>query len=211
LLTADAERRLLDSDLKARIGLSYRPPVSIKAKKRNDWSGKMHDVIRFAWGTSSLGDFVAARSDKGLVTFEFADQRAAMEDALRARFPDAEVLADQDGLADIVDKLNQAIEHPGFDPEILLDLRGTAYEVSVWRMLGDTPIGETTNYGALAAKLGTRDAREVTEAISANSIAILVPCHRIIKKDGSISGYRWGVRRKRALLERERTAARLRT
>jgi AraC family transcriptional regulator, regulatory protein of adaptative response / methylated-DNA-[protein]-cysteine methyltransferase len=68
-------------------------------------------------------------------------------------------------------------------------------------------LGETTNYGALAAELGIRDAREVTEAISANPIAILVPCHRVLKKDGSISGYRWGVRRKRALLERERKAA----
>ena len=79
--------------------------------------------------------------------------------------------------------------------------------MKIWGKLREIPTGETTNYGALAADLGTRDAREVTEAISANPIAILVPCHRVIKKDGSISGYRWGVRRKRVLLERERKAA----
>jgi AraC family transcriptional regulator of adaptative response/methylated-DNA-[protein]-cysteine methyltransferase len=168
----------------------------------------MREIIRFAWGTSSLGDFLVALSDQGLVGFEFAGQRAAMEDALRSRFPHAEMVADQDGLTEILDTMDQVIEQPGFDPKIPLDLRGTPYEVSVWRMLIDTPVGETTNYGALAAKLGTRDARDVTEAISVNPIAILVPCHRVIKKGGSISGYRWGVRRKRALLERERAAAR---
>jgi AraC family transcriptional regulator of adaptative response/methylated-DNA-[protein]-cysteine methyltransferase len=71
-------------------------------------------------------------------------------------------------------------------------------------MLREVPAGETTNYGSLVAKLGTRDARDVTEAIGSNTIAILIPCHRVVKKDGSISGYRWGVRRKRILLQRER-------
>lgn len=170
----------------------------------------MREVIRFAWGTSSLGDLLAAESDKGLVSFEFADQRAATEDVLYARFADADVYADQDGLADMLVKLARLIEEPEFDPEIPLDLRGTSYETKVWRMLRDIPIGETTNYGALAAKLGTRDARDITEAIGANHVAILVPCHRVIKKDGSISGYRWGVRRKRTLLEREQAAARQR-
>jgi AraC family transcriptional regulator, regulatory protein of adaptative response / methylated-DNA-[protein]-cysteine methyltransferase len=168
----------------------------------------MGEIIRFAWGTSSLGDFLVAVSDRGLVALEFAGRRGAMEDALRSRFPDAEMVADQDGLTEILDKMERLIEQPGFDPGIPLDLRGTPYEIGVWRMLIDTPMGETTNYGTLAAKLGTRDARDVTEAIGANPIAILVPCHRVIKKDGSISGYRWGVRRKQALLDSERAAAR---
>jgi AraC family transcriptional regulator of adaptative response/methylated-DNA-[protein]-cysteine methyltransferase len=167
----------------------------------------MRDIIRFAWGTSSLGDFLVARSDQGLVAVEFAGRRAALEDALRLRFPDAELVADQDGLSEILDQIGQVIEQPEVDLKIPLDLRGTSYQVGVWRMVIDTPMGETTTYGALAAKLGTRDARDVTEAIGANPIAILVPCHRVIKKDGSISGYRWGVRRKRALLDRERAAA----
>ncbi len=73
-------------------------------------------------------------------------------------------------------------------------------------MLREIPAGETTTYGALAARLGTRDPRDVTEAIASNAIAILIPCHRVVKKDGSLSGYRWGFKRKRALLERERRA-----
>jgi O-6-methylguanine DNA methyltransferase len=110
--------------------------------------------IRYAWGESSVGEFTAAVSQRGLVAFEFADGR-----------------------------------------------------IAAWSLLREIPVGQTTNYGALAAKLGTRDARDVTEAILWNAIAILIPCHRVVKKDGSVSGYRWGFMRKRTLLERERQAA----
>ncbi|HEX2843600.1 MGMT family protein [Hyphomicrobium sp.] len=79
----------------------------------------------------------------------------------------------------------------------------TAYEVKAWSMLREIPAGQTTTYGAMAVKLGSRDARDVTAAIASNPIAVIVPCHRVLKKGGSISGYRWGVRRKRALLARE--------
>jgi AraC family transcriptional regulator of adaptative response/methylated-DNA-[protein]-cysteine methyltransferase len=126
-----------------------------------------------------------------------------MEDALRVRFPEAVVIDSQEGLTDVLEKVNRAIEEPGLNPAVPLDLRGTPYEVEVWSMMRAVPVGETTNYSALAAKLGTRDAREVTETIACNPIAVLVPCHRVIKKDGSISGYRWGFKRKRELLARE--------
>jgi AraC family transcriptional regulator of adaptative response/methylated-DNA-[protein]-cysteine methyltransferase len=164
----------------------------------------MHEIIRFAWGASSLGDFIVAVSDKGIVALEFGSSHAESEDALRARFPEAGIIDDQRGLSDVLEKVHRAVEEPGFDPVIPLDLRGTSYELEVWSMLRAIPAGETTNYGALAAKLGTRDAREVTEAISRNPIAVLIPCHRVLKKDGSISGYRWGVKRKRELLKREK-------
>jgi AraC family transcriptional regulator, regulatory protein of adaptative response / methylated-DNA-[protein]-cysteine methyltransferase len=164
----------------------------------------MHEIIRFAWGTSSLNDFMIAMSAEGLVSLEFSASRAATEDALRIRFPEADVIDGQETLREVLEKVTRAIEQPGFDPVIPLDLRGTPYEVEVWSMLRAIPVGETTTYGALAAKLGTRDAREVTAAIACNPIAVLVPCHRVIKTDGSISGYRWGVKRKRELLKRER-------
>src|SRR6266436_9012583 len=163
----------------------------------------MREIIRFAWGISSLGDVMMAMSDRGLVTLEFSSHHSAMEDALRVRFPEADVIDGQGGLSDVLEKVNRAIEEPGFDPAVPLDLSGTPYEVEVWSMLRAIPVGETTNYGTLAAKLGTRDARGVTEAIACNPIAVLVPCHRVIKKDGSISGYRWGFKRKRELLARE--------
>jgi AraC family transcriptional regulator, regulatory protein of adaptative response / methylated-DNA-[protein]-cysteine methyltransferase len=164
----------------------------------------MREIIRFAWGISSLGDFMAAMSDKGLVALEFSSNRSASEHALDARFPEAEITNHQQDLGDVLEGVKRAIEEPGFDPAIPLDLRGTPYELEVWSMLRAIPVGETTNYGVLATKLGTRDARDVTEAIAHNPIAVLVPCHRVIKKDGSISGYRWGFRRKRELLARER-------
>ena len=122
---------------------------------------------------------------------------------MHGRFREADIIESQQGLRDVLEGLKRAIDEPGFDPAIPLDLRGTPYELDVWSMLRAIPVGETTNYGALAAKLGTRDARDVTEAIARNPIAVLVPCHRVIKKDGAISGYRWGVRRKRELLARE--------
>jgi AraC family transcriptional regulator, regulatory protein of adaptative response / methylated-DNA-[protein]-cysteine methyltransferase len=163
----------------------------------------MREIIRFAWGRCSLGDFLMAVSRDGLVALEFGSQRATMQEALRARFPESEIVDDRDGLAGTLEVVKQALEEPGFDPAIPLDLRGTPYEVGVWSMLRAIPMGETTHYGALAGKLGTRDARDVTEAIARNPVAVLVPCHRVIKKDGSISSYRWGVKRKRELLARE--------
>jgi AraC family transcriptional regulator of adaptative response/methylated-DNA-[protein]-cysteine methyltransferase len=166
----------------------------------------MRDIIRLARGKSTLGDFLVAVSTKGLVAFEFANQRPAMEAALHARFPDSETVSDASGLAERVGAMAQLVEQPGLAPDIPLDLRGTPYEINVWQMLRDIPVGQTTHYGALAARLDTRDARDVTKAIAANPIAILVPCHRVLRKDGSISGYRWGVYRKKALLQREKEA-----
>jgi AraC family transcriptional regulator, regulatory protein of adaptative response / methylated-DNA-[protein]-cysteine methyltransferase len=163
----------------------------------------MAEMIRFASGASSLGDFIVATSENGVVALEFNSRRAAIDQALRVRFAEADVVDGQADLAGVVALVRRAIDEPGFDPGLSLDLRGTPYEINVWEMLRSIPVGATTNYGALAAELGTRDARDVTEAIASNPIAVLVPCHRVIKKDGSISGYRWGVTRKRMLLARE--------
>jgi AraC family transcriptional regulator, regulatory protein of adaptative response / methylated-DNA-[protein]-cysteine methyltransferase len=171
----------------------------------------MREVIRFAWGNSSLGGFIVAMSDKGLVAVEFSTNRPLMEEALRTRFPEADFVDEQVGLADSLSKITRAIEEPGFDPAIPLDMRGTAHEIQVWSMLRALPIGETISYGSLAERFGTRDARDVTKAIASNPIAVLVPCHRVIKKDGTISGYRWGVKRKRELLAREQQAKPART
>jgi AraC family transcriptional regulator of adaptative response/methylated-DNA-[protein]-cysteine methyltransferase len=191
-------------DLKARTGSAVPSPAPMFSPQTNSKERKMREIIRFAWGSSSLGDFMVAMSGKGLVALEFSSNRAAAEDALRVRFPEADIIDSEQELTDVLEKVHRVIEAPGFDPAIPLDLRGTPYEIEVWSMLRAIPVGETTNYGALAAKLGTHDARDVTEAIACNPIAVLVPCHRVVKKDGSISGYRWGIKRKRELLARER-------
>jgi len=151
---------------------------------------------------------MVAASDRGVVALEFVDDRNVTEELLRSRFMDAEVVFDQTGLSLLLSCIRRAVDQPDGGSDIELDLRGTLYEIQVWNLLREIAVGETTSYGALAAKLGTRDARDVTVAISTNPIAILVPCHRVLKKNGSISGYRWGVRRKRTLLEREQLALR---
>jgi AraC family transcriptional regulator of adaptative response/methylated-DNA-[protein]-cysteine methyltransferase len=136
----------------------------------------MREIIRFAWGNSSLGDFMVAMSEKGLVALELGSNRSSTETALRTRFPEAEVIGSPTELVGVLEKVRRAIEEPGFDPVLPLDMRGTPYEIEVWSMLRALPVGETTSYGALAARLGTRDAREMTEAIASNPIAVLVPC-----------------------------------
>jgi AraC family transcriptional regulator of adaptative response/methylated-DNA-[protein]-cysteine methyltransferase len=118
-------------------------------------------------------------------------------------FSDADFVLDQEALSSLLSRVRQLVDEPQSGAEIELDLRGTPYEIRVWTLLHKIAVGETTSYGALAAKLGTRDARDVTVAISSNPVAILAPCHRVLKKGGSTSGYRWGMRRKRALLDRD--------
>jgi AraC family transcriptional regulator of adaptative response/methylated-DNA-[protein]-cysteine methyltransferase len=163
----------------------------------------MTDTIRYAWGESTLGDFIAAQGTDGLVAFEFANRDRAL-DRLRERFPQSDLSEDTTGLAPTIAALARLVDHPSEAADIAIDLRGSDYDKRVWTLLQEIPAGTTVSYGDIAAKMGTRDARDVTTAIAANGIAILVPCHRVLKKDGSLSGYRWGSRRKRALLDRER-------
>lgn len=160
--------------------------------------------LRFAFGASSLGGFIAAVSDVGIAAFEFGENQAELLDSVAARFPHAILVEDSNGLATTVDKLVDLVDHPGKPADLAVDPRGTADQKRVWDSLCGIPAGTTTTYGDIAKSLGVRDVRDVTDAIASNGLAILIPCHRVIKKDGSISGYRWGVRRKRALIERER-------
>ncbi|MGO4841832.1 methylated-DNA--[protein]-cysteine S-methyltransferase, partial [Rhizobiaceae sp. 2RAB30] len=104
----------------------------------------MREVIRFGWGISSLGDFVVAMSDKGVVALEFGSLHTAMEDALRIRFPDAELERSQEELADAIEIVAGVIDDPTTDCDLQLDLRGTPYEVKVWLMLREIPAGQTT-------------------------------------------------------------------
>lgn len=166
----------------------------------------MTEHIRYAVGHSSLGEFLVASSEHGLVVFEFVDEKGRRVERLRERFPDAKVAEDAAGLQDILATLSEAVDHPERPCPLPLDIRGTDFQKRVWEILRRIPAGETTHYGAVAAELGSNDARDTTDAIANNPIAVLIPCHRVIKKDGSLSGYRGGVRRKRALLSREQQA-----
>jgi AraC family transcriptional regulator of adaptative response/methylated-DNA-[protein]-cysteine methyltransferase len=164
---------------------------------------KTMNTIRYAFGDSSLGPFVAALSRRGLAFVTFDAGIAELE----ARFPDADLVDDQAALSETIGKLATMMDHPENDAVLTLDLQGSEFECRMWNALRQIPAGTTTTYGEIAARLGVpRQAREVGEACAANKLAVVVPCHRVVKKDGSISGYRWGVRRKRKLLEREHSA-----
>lgn len=161
------------------------------------------NTIRYAFGDSSLGPFVAALSARGLAFVAFDAGLAELE----ARFPDADLVEDQVALGETTGKLAAKIDHPENDAALTLDLQGSDFECRVWSALREIPVGTTTTYGEIATRLGVpRQAREVGEACASNKLAVVVPCHRVVKKDGSISGYRWGGRRKRKLLEREHSA-----
>jgi AraC family transcriptional regulator, regulatory protein of adaptative response / methylated-DNA-[protein]-cysteine methyltransferase len=170
---------------------------------------EMTELIRFAFGESSLGGFIAAVSEQGLVALEFGD-RASLVEALHHRFASAAIEEDSAGLSATTAKLAVTIDQPASRSDVVLDIRGSDYEKRVWDALRAIPAGRTASYGEIAATLGTpREAREVAEACAANPIAVLIPCHRVVKKDGSLSGYRWGFKRKRELLARERNTAAL--
>jgi AraC family transcriptional regulator, regulatory protein of adaptative response / methylated-DNA-[protein]-cysteine methyltransferase len=160
----------------------------------------MTEIIRYAAGDSSLGRFIAARSERGLVSFEFAEDA----DALRTTLPEALLVQDDVAMAGTIRTLAETVDHPERDPGLRLDPRGSDFEMRVWNALRQIPAGSTATYGDIAATLGAAaDARAVGEACAANRIAILIPCHRVVKKDGKLAGYRWGFQRKRTLLTRE--------
>ena len=167
----------------------------------------MQQSIRYAWGDSGLGSFIAASSERGLVMVEFADADTFSMQALQQRFPGADLVEAPGAMAQTVAALGRLIDHPQLRSELPLDPRGSEFELRVWQALREIPAGQTDSYGAIAARLGAPGmAREVGAACAANTLAVIVPCHRVLKKDGSLSGYRWGVKRKRALLEQEARA-----
>ncbi|HKF62183.1 MAG TPA: methylated-DNA--[protein]-cysteine S-methyltransferase [Dongiaceae bacterium] len=168
----------------------------------------MTETIRYAWGESSLGNFIVAMSQRGVVALDFTEPGPEFLAMLRQRFPGATLVEDPQSLAGTVARATQLVERPEGTSDLPLDPRGSDFELRVWAALRQIPPGETASYGEIAARMGApRETREVGEACAANTLAILIPCHRVVKKDGSIAGYRWGVRRKRALLARERQAA----
>lgn len=162
------------------------------------------EILHYAIGASSLGPLLVACSRDGLCSLMIDDDATNLRDELRTRFPKAELLENAVGLASLVASISQLIDVPHAAWDGVLDLRGTAFQQSVWRALMTVRAGETLTYSELAARVGKPKAvRAVAAACGANHVAVIVPCHRIVGKNGSLTGYRWGVERKAALLQRE--------
>jgi AraC family transcriptional regulator of adaptative response/methylated-DNA-[protein]-cysteine methyltransferase len=165
-------------------------------------------AIQFYVGKSSLGSVLVANSDKGICAILLGGNPDTLARDLRRRFPHTHLTAGGAEFEKLVGEVVRLVENPSRSFDLPLDVRGTAFEQRVWQALRTIPAGSTASYGDIARRIGSpNSAREVGQACAANTIAVAIPCHRVIKSDGSLSGYRWGVDRKRSLLEREAVAA----
>ncbi|MGL6246542.1 methylated-DNA--[protein]-cysteine S-methyltransferase [Pseudomonas sp.] len=160
--------------------------------------------IRYISGTSSLGVLVLAFSTEGLCALLLGDDLITLERDLAQRFPGRPVPQRDEGLMPALEQTLRHLEDPHTALDLPLDLTGSAFQQRVWNALRQIPVGETASYRDIAQSLGQPSAfRAVANACGANPVAVIVPCHRVLRQDGSLGGYRWGLERKRQLLDRE--------
>lgn len=164
----------------------------------------MASRIFFAVGSCSLGLILLARSDSGICAVFLGDDPAALVQDLQRQFPGAELLAANEDLGQLLEQVRSFVESPGDSLDVKLDVRGTAFQQRVWQALREIPAGKTVTYTDVAHMIGAPKAvRAVAQACGANTLAVVIPCHRVVRSDGNLAGYRWGVERKRALLRNE--------
>jgi AraC family transcriptional regulator of adaptative response/methylated-DNA-[protein]-cysteine methyltransferase len=170
-------------------------------------AGGANAEIRFAIGECSLGSILVARSERGVCAILLGDDPDALARDLQDRFPQARLIGGDAEFEALVAKVVGFVEAPRLGLDLPLDVRGTAFQQRVWQALRDIPAGETTTYTEIAKRIGAPNSvRAVAGACAANTIAVAIPCHRVVRTDGSLSGYRWGVERKRSLLRKEAAA-----
>lgn len=167
-------------------------------------AGGERTQIRFAIGECSLGSVLVAATDKGVCAILMDSDPDALVRQLQDRFTKAELIGADAAFEKLVAQVVGFVEQPRLGLDLPLDVQGTAFQQRVWRALRKISVGKTASYGDIAARIGQPNSvRAVAQACAANMIAVAIPCHRVIRTDGNLSGYRWGVQRKRALLERE--------
>jgi AraC family transcriptional regulator of adaptative response/methylated-DNA-[protein]-cysteine methyltransferase len=167
-------------------------------------SGGVNAEMRFAVGECSLGSILVAASARGIVAILLGNDPEALVHDLEDRFPRADLIGGDGAFEEVIAKVVGIVEAPETGLDLPLDIRGTAFQHRVWQALREIPAGTTATYGEIAARIGKpKSARAVAAACAANNIAVAIPCHRVVRNDGSLSGYRWGVDRKRWLIARE--------
>jgi AraC family transcriptional regulator, regulatory protein of adaptative response / methylated-DNA-[protein]-cysteine methyltransferase len=160
--------------------------------------------IRFAVGECSLGSILVATSERGVCAIFLGDDPDALTRDLQDRFPHANLIGGNARFEQLVAKVVGFVEAPGLGLDLPLDIRGTAFQQRVWQALRSIPAGSTATYRDIAQHIGSpKSVRAVAQACGANALAVAIPCHRVVRTDGGLSGYRWGVERKRALLKQE--------
>jgi AraC family transcriptional regulator, regulatory protein of adaptative response / methylated-DNA-[protein]-cysteine methyltransferase len=167
-------------------------------------AGGANTEIRFAIGECSLGSILVAASERGVCAILMGDDPDELARDLQDRFPRANLIGGDAEFEQLVSKVVGFVEAPGLGLDLPLDVRGTAFQQRVWQALREIPAGETVSYADIANRIGSpKSVRAVGQACAANVLAVAIPCHRVVRNDGGLSGYRWGVERKRALLEKE--------
>ena len=165
-------------------------------------------AIRFALGVCSLGSILVAATDKGICAIELGHSPEQLLQNFQSRFPNASLIGADAQFETWVGIAILQADHPDTMQDLPLDIRGTAFQQKVWQALRTIPAGSTATYAEVARRIGKPDAvRAVAGACAANQLAIVIPCHRVVRTDGSLSGYRWGVERKRSLLAKEKAQA----
>lgn len=171
-------------------------------------AGGPGEEIRFAIGESSLGSILVASSDKGVASILIGDDPDVLARNLQDRFPKARLVGGDAGYEKLVARVVGLVEAPNIGLDLPLDVRGTAFQHRVWQALREIPAGRTASYAEIAERIGSpKSVRAVAGACAANNIAVAIPCHRVVRTDGTLSGYAWGVERKRTLIAREARAA----
>jgi AraC family transcriptional regulator of adaptative response/methylated-DNA-[protein]-cysteine methyltransferase len=168
-------------------------------------AGGARTDIRFAVGECSLGSILVAQTERGVCAILLGDDPDELARDLQDMFPRANLIGGDAKFEQVIAKVVGFIEAPALGLDLPLDIRGTAFQQRVWQALRKIPAGSTASYADIANRIGSPKAvRGVAQACAKNSLAVAIPCHRVIRNDGALSGYRWGVKRKRALLKRER-------
>ena len=166
-------------------------------------------AMTYRVGQCWLGSILVASTDEGIAAILLGDDRDALVRSLRTRFPDAHLVGGDQRFDDLVAEVVRFVDAPASRFERPLDLQGTDFERRVWLALRDIPAGSTATYSEIATRIGAPHASyDVGQACASNPLAVVVPCHRVVRKDGTLAGYRWGTRRKRALLAREAASPR---
>jgi AraC family transcriptional regulator, regulatory protein of adaptative response / methylated-DNA-[protein]-cysteine methyltransferase len=170
-------------------------------------AGGADTAIRFAIGQCALGAILVAQSERGICAITLGDDPEALARELQDRFPQARLIGGDADFERVVAQVVGFVEAPGVGLDLPLDVRGTAFQQRVWQALRQVPPGQTVSYTEIAQRIGApQSVRAVAQACGANALAVAIPCHRVVRHDGALSGYRWGVERKRSLLEREAKA-----
>jgi AraC family transcriptional regulator, regulatory protein of adaptative response / methylated-DNA-[protein]-cysteine methyltransferase len=161
-------------------------------------------ISTYATADCSLGVVLVAASDKGVCGIFLGDDVAVLVRAMQTRFSGFYHTSVMAGRDELLKKIVSLIENPTLTSDLSLDVRGTTFQRRVWQALCEIPIGTTLSYSQVAEKIGSpKSVRAIAGACAANNLAVVIPCHRVIRSDGQLAGYRWGIERKRTLLARE--------